>query len=110
MAWVRTATALIAFGFSIVQFFERLKSMEGVAPAPYPHLARYFGLGLIAAGILGLLVSVWQYRVLNGYLWREFRSIASAGDGPRVTPTLVVSLVLLLIGIYAFVTVFTRAV
>ena len=33
MAWVRTATTLIGFGFTIVQFFERLNNMEGVAPA-----------------------------------------------------------------------------
>ena len=33
MSWVRTATALIGFGFTIVQFFERLKGMGGVAPA-----------------------------------------------------------------------------
>ena len=31
MAWVRTAVALIGFGFTIVQFFERLAGMEGVA-------------------------------------------------------------------------------
>jgi uncharacterized membrane protein YidH (DUF202 family) len=28
MSWVRTATALIGFGFTIVQFFERFGKME----------------------------------------------------------------------------------
>ena len=36
MAWVRTATALIGFGFTIVQFFERLGSMDNVAAAARP--------------------------------------------------------------------------
>src|SRR5271165_5286034 len=32
MSWVRTATALIAFGFTIVQFFARIQETPGVAP------------------------------------------------------------------------------
>ncbi len=36
MSWIRTATAMIGFGFTIVQFFERLASMQGVAPALWP--------------------------------------------------------------------------
>lgn len=32
MAWVRTAIALIGFGFTIVQFLDRMKDMSGVAP------------------------------------------------------------------------------
>ena len=45
MAWVRTAVALIGFGFTIVQFFERFGGMEGVAAAARPVLPRYIGLG-----------------------------------------------------------------
>ena len=33
MSWVRTATGLIGFGFAIVQFFDRMQQMPGVAPA-----------------------------------------------------------------------------
>jgi len=32
MAWLRTGVALIGFGFTIVQFFQRLRETEGVAP------------------------------------------------------------------------------
>src|SRR5499426_350593 len=66
MAWVRTAVALIGFGFTIVQFFERFHSMEGVAPALRPQAPRYLGLALIGAGIAGLLISIWQYRKVTG--------------------------------------------
>src|SRR6185436_17856514 len=62
MSWIRMAITLIGFGFTIVQFFERLNEMEGVAPAARPFAARYVGLLLIAAGVGALIVSVMQYR------------------------------------------------
>jgi uncharacterized membrane protein YidH (DUF202 family) len=34
MAWVRTATALIGFGFTIVQFFERFNKRRGPPQPP----------------------------------------------------------------------------
>ena len=52
MAWVRTATALIAFGFAIIQFFDRLEGMEHIAAARHPDTPRYVGLALIGAGIV----------------------------------------------------------
>ncbi len=54
MAWVRTSVALIGFGFTIVQFFERLNTMEGVAAVSRPYAARYVGLALIATGVFAL--------------------------------------------------------
>jgi len=62
MAWVRTSVALIGFGFTIVQFFQRLGGMEGVAPAARPQAPRHLGLALIGAGVLSLVISTWQYR------------------------------------------------
>ncbi len=83
MAWIRTSVALIGFGFTIVQFFERLNSMQGVAPAPHPFAARYVGLVLIGAGIFALLTSLWQYHSVVKYLWHgDFAQIA----GIRKTP------------------------
>src|SRR5688572_16895105 len=61
MAWMRTAVALIGFGFTIVLFFERLSSLEGVEAASRPFAARYVGLILIASGVIVLLISTWQY-------------------------------------------------
>ena len=61
MSWVRTATALIGFGFTIVQFFARIQDSPGVAPAVFSrgaavsrivpdllwhHGACYFDLGV----------------------------------------------------------------
>src|SRR4249920_189459 len=86
MSWVRTSVSLIGFGFTIVQFFEHLHS-EVVAPALRPQAPRYLGLALIAAGVVALLISTWQYRQMVRYLWgKEFEPIAGVGDVAPVSP------------------------
>src|SRR5215471_12793619 len=94
MSWVRTATALIGFGFTIVQFFERMQTMESVAPALRPQMPRYLGLALIAAGIAGLIVSLWQYRSLLRYMHDEFEPIAGVGRAGHQTPLIAVTIAL----------------
>jgi inner membrane protein YidH len=46
MAWVRTAVALIGFGFTLVRFFDRFGNLEGVDAALRPNAPRYLGLTL----------------------------------------------------------------
>src|SRR5215510_206591 len=72
-SWVRTAVSLIGFGFTIVQFFERLNSMQGVAPAVNPHSARYIGLALIGTGVIALVITAYQYRLMVRYMWEEYK-------------------------------------
>ncbi len=109
MAWVRTAIALIGFGFSIVEIFNRLAAMPGVAPALRPHMSRIVGLVLIAAGVLGLLISTAQYLWISNYLWsQQFRPIAGLREGPMQTPGLVIAIALTLLGILAFIAVLLR--
>ena len=116
MAWVRTGVALIGFGFTIVQFFERLRDMQGVAPAARPEAPLYLGLALIGAGVLSLCISEWQYRRVVHYLWSsQFRAIAGLGDRGMVpiitqSPLTGVVIAVLLIGIFAFVSVLMRMV
>jgi putative membrane protein len=62
MSWLRTATALIGFGFAIVQFFERLQQAPEAHSAYLPEAPVYLGLALIGCGVLALVVSIWQYR------------------------------------------------
>ena len=68
MAWVRTAVALIGFGFTIVQFFDRMQQLPGVRPAHFPEAPRYFGFALILCGVTAPLISVWEYRWTLHYL------------------------------------------
>src|SRR5437868_11191258 len=61
MSWLRTAVALIGFGFAIVQYFNHLQEIPGARPAYLPTAPEYLGLALISCGILALVISIWQY-------------------------------------------------
>jgi putative membrane protein len=109
MSWVRTSTALIGFGFTIVQFFQRANAMEGVKAAVRPEASRYLGLMLIASGLLGLGLSIIQYRSMLRYLWSEsFKEIAGTGGEPRTTPLLTVAVAVAVAGAFAFMAVVLR--
>jgi len=109
MAWVRTATGLIGFGFAIVQFFLHLRTMEGIASAVRPEAPRYLGLALIGTGILASLIALWEYRWLVRYLWsNQYKPVAGIDEFPHHTPVLGVLVILILIGIFAFGAVFLR--
>jgi putative membrane protein len=110
IAWVRTSVALIGFGFTIVQFFERLGGFEGVGAARWPLAPRYVGLALIGAGVLALLISTWQYRTLLGYMWSQFKPLAGVDEAPHRTPVYAIAIGMLLIGVLAFLAVLTRSV
>ena len=101
--WVRTASALIAFGFVIVQFFENHNVTRGLAG---DHLARYVGLVLIGIGSLETAIAVWEYRKVVKYLEGEaFQGIAGVPGLRRVYPAVVVAVLLCLIGLLAFFTI-----
>ena len=60
-AWVRTATMLIAFGFTLYKFFEFQHGND--LPAAGLHLSpRLFGIVMIGTGLLALCVSALEYR------------------------------------------------
>lgn len=109
-AWVRTAISLISFGFTIVKFFERLNQIAGVAPPRNPNEPFYLGLLLIVIGILALAISVWQYKIATNYLFSEqFQDAFRKPVLPHGwTPTLAVAVLLCLVGIFAFVSLFSR--
>jgi len=110
MAWIRTAVSLISFGFTIVQFFQRFSQMQSDGSRPLsPGAPRVLGLALIGVGILCLVISSWQYRQGIKYMWQpEFRAIAGIGEKPIRSAAFLAALVLLLIGLFAFLSVFFR--
>ena len=111
MSWVRTAISLIGFGFTIVQFFERMQEMPGVAPAHFPDAPRYLGLSLIFCGIVALVISIWEYHWGLAYLWGgNFSAIAGVTKEGRQTPLYAVAIALILIGVFAFFAVLLRVV
>jgi inner membrane protein YidH len=115
MAWVRTGVALIGFGFTIVQFFQRLQSMPGVVPAVRPQAPRYLGMALIGVGVLALVISGWQYRQIVRYLWSSpFKPIAGIDEKTGTvtpiarTPLLAIVIAMIVIGLFAFGSVLLR--
>jgi len=111
MSWIRTAVALIGFGFAIVQFLERLQQMPGVRPAEYPNAPRNLGLALISCGVLALLIAVWQYLWIIRYLWGgSFAPIAGPTREGVEMPIIIIAVLLIGIGVFAFFAVLLRLV
>ena len=109
MSWLRTAVALIGFGFAIVQYLEHLEETPGARAAYLPHAPRYLGLALISCGILALVISICQYRWGIRYLWGEpYTPIAGVTKEGKQTPVVVVAIVLIGIGLFAFFAVLLR--
>jgi len=109
MSWLRTAVSLIGFGFTIVQFFDRMQDLPGVAPARFPNAPRYLGLMLILCGIVALVISVWEYLWTLRYLWGgDFAVVAGVTKEGKQTPLFAVAIALILIGLFAFFSVLLR--
>ena len=109
LSWIRTAVSLIGFGFTIVQFFQRVPELPGAKPAHHPDAPWYLGLALIFCGIVALVVSIWQYHWTIRYLWSgDFAPVAGMTKEGIQTPIIAVAVLLILIGTFAFVAVLLR--
>lgn len=110
LSWERTGLSLIGFGFTIVQFFERLHDMEGVAAATRPQAPRIFGLMLIAAGVVSVGIAVIQYWRLKKYLWsKPFSAIAGVQENKEAdTAAPWIGILIGAIGLFAFGAVYLR--
>ena len=109
MSWVRTAVSLIGFGFTIVQFFERMQDIPGANAMRHPAAPYYLGLALIFCGVLGLVISIWQYQWTIRYLWSgSFAPLAGMTKDGLQTPVIAIAVLLVLIGLFAFFAVLLR--
>jgi len=100
---MRTATALIGFGFAIVQYLDHLQQVPGTNSAYFPRAPQYLGLALIAAGILGLMLSIWQYRWTLRYLWTgPYAVLAGMKHEGMQSAAVAVAVLLIAIGLFAF--------
>lgn len=108
MSIIRTSLSLISFGFTIFQFFQKLRDAELVASAREP---RQFGAALVWLGI-ALLVMGIVYHVHFMLGLRRTRAAMTHGElihgesGFPVSITLVAAILLLLIGILAITYMF----
>jgi putative membrane protein len=105
MSVIRTSLSLIGFGFTIFQFFQRLREQEVITKAA---AARNFGLALVALGILMLIVGiVYHIQFMLGLRYlRESMRKEGLLHGESIFPvslTLITAAVLLIIGVGAIV-------
>jgi putative membrane protein len=83
MSWIRTALAMISFGFTIYKFMHALAAQEARSP-------RHFGIFLAALGTVSLAAGTFQYRGI-------VRSLGGARPGFTIYVALAVIAVGLLV-------------
>lgn len=99
MAWIRTATSLISFGFAIFKFFQ----LELTQTLHEERLvgARDFAIVMVGIGLISLLMGGVEHR-------QNMRSLrAEVPDLPRSLTGVLAGLIFLL-GILAFILVLLR--
>src|SRR5271169_4576686 len=96
MAWIRTATSMIGFGFTIYKFF------EGRPPSPGALLSsRDFAILMIGFGLIALTLATIQHII-------DIRSISDLTTRKRRSIALVLSILLAALGTLAFVSAVFR--
>ena len=111
MAYIRTATSLIGFGFGLFQIFYQLQESPEVGSIHFPNAAWFLGLAMIVGGVLTAVFSVLEYRWTLRYLWSGgFAAVAGMTRKGKNTPLYAVSFVIVLVGVFAFFAVLLRLV
>jgi putative membrane protein len=108
MAWIRTAISLIGFGFAIAKSYEYIQMDEMEKTGRFIdqiHAPLWFGMSFIVLGMLCILGGVIQY----GEVVKQLQSGQFTYGEPRPLAK-IVALILLIIGIFALITLFQRQV
>lgn len=105
MSVIRTSLSLISFGFTIFQVFQKLREAGTIPHAAAP---RNFGVALVLLGILMLVIGIVYHVQFMLGLRHERGAMMAAGlvHGESHFPvslTLITAAVLLVIGIFAIV-------
>jgi putative membrane protein len=105
MSVIRTSLSLISFGFTIFQVFQKLRDQDVITHAG---ASRNFGVALVLLGIIMLVVGIIYHVQFMLGLRQEREMMRQAGlvhGESRFPPsfTLITAIVLLLIGIFAIV-------
>jgi putative membrane protein len=105
MSVIRTSLALIGFGFTIFQFFEKLREAGTVTQ---PGAPRNFGLALVFLGVAMLIVGIVFHILFMLGLRAQRHEMADTGliHAQSMFPTsytLVVAILLLAVGVMAII-------
>src|SRR5215471_3907672 len=103
LAWIRTGLALTGFGFVVARFVLYLQQLRPLpnAPAGSHGLSLWFGIALVAAGVVVYLLSAWHHLQLARKL-KEGGPVPPRPSAPGVLLALFLALVGLAMVIYLF--------
>jgi putative membrane protein len=104
MAWVRTGTSLITFGFAVYKFFQfEISGADYKEPLIRTSLVgpREFGLLLISIGLMALLLGMFEHR-------RDLQALKKEYPGMPKSGTQLIALLIAILGLLAFVGVAYR--
>lgn len=105
MAWMRTATSMISFGFSIGKLFEMetVKATLEAAPIPFiDHGPFAVGSLLVALAILFLIAASIEYQLILRRLGRE------NGQALGMSTAQIAAIAITLLGMVALTSLFWR--
>ncbi len=99
MAWIRTATSLITFGFSVYKFFQiEVPRIDERGRLIGP---RQFGLLLVSIGIISLIVATIEHR-------QDLRALRREDPHERRSLAVVVAALIGLLGLVALLLIIFR--
>lgn len=105
MAWIRTSLSLISFGFGLDQIVAAIEESRGTRNPYTIGISRVVGLLFIALGVVALLLASIEHRRELRLIQRDDYVYAS-----RRSLGLMVSIALVLIGLFAFVAILIKAI
>ncbi|MFC5066920.1 YidH family protein [Flaviflagellibacter deserti] len=110
MSVIRTSLSLISFGFTIFQFFQKMRDQDVLTTAAP---ARNFGVALVALGIVMLVGGIVYHLQFMLALRVERKDMTEQGLIRGISPfppslTLFTAVILLLIGLAAIVSMVFR--
>ena len=99
MAWVRTGTSLITFGFAVYKFFEIETAGRDIGPRLIG--SREFALVLIGIGLLSLVIGMIEHR-------RDLRVLGKDYPGMPLSGTRLIAMLIAALGALTLLVVIFR--
>jgi len=99
MSWIRTATSLITFGFTIYKFFQIEAPLE--RQRNYLIGPRGFAVALVSIGLFSLVLATLENR-------QNIRSLGSQDAGKQRSLAVVVAALISLLGVAALIAMIFR--
>jgi putative membrane protein len=99
MAWVRTGLSMTSFGFTIYKLLQAFQSSGFVLPSE--HSPRRIGLFLTGLGTVAIVLGAIEY-------WQALRGLGGQYPLRLWRPAFVMALVMSALGLFLFVSIFSK--